>query len=163
MFRQIILAYGGIDSVIVTAGVFISPDTNGYIPDEKWRTTFDVNVIGSYLIADEAYQIWQAQGLKGSLVLTSSANAAVVKKGSFAYDTSKAALNHLIRELAVDMAPLVRVNGLAPATVVEGSSMFPTGSGDCVARQNTTLTFDRSPSQQRNCVTNWRTSTHCAR
>lgn len=43
-----------------------------------------------------------------------------------AYDTSKAAVNHLIRELAIGLSPLVRVNGLAPtATVVEGSSMFP--------------------------------------
>ena len=42
-----------------------------------------------------------------------------------AYDTSKAAANHLVRELAVELAPLVRVNGVAPATVVQGSSMFP--------------------------------------
>ena len=41
------------------------------------------------------------------------------------YDTSKAAVDHLVRELAVELAPLVRVNGVAPATVVEGSSMFP--------------------------------------
>jgi hypothetical protein len=47
------------------------------------------------------------------------------KKGSVGYDTSKAAANHLVRELAVELSPLVRVNGLAPATVVEGSSMFP--------------------------------------
>ncbi len=58
-------------------------------------------------------------------MLTTSVNAAVAKKGSFAYDTSKAAANHLVRELAVELAPLVRVNGVAPATVVEGSSMFP--------------------------------------
>ena len=49
----------------------------------------------------------------------------VPKKGSLAYDASKAALNHLLRELAIEMAPLVRVNGVAPATVVQGSSMFP--------------------------------------
>ena len=47
------------------------------------------------------------------------------KKGSIAYDTSKAAANHLVRELAVDLAPLIRVNGVAPATVIQGSAMFP--------------------------------------
>jgi NAD(P)-dependent dehydrogenase (short-subunit alcohol dehydrogenase family) len=58
-------------------------------------------------------------------VLTTSVNGVVSKKGSLAYDTSKAAANHLVRELAIELSPLVRVNGLAPATVVEGSSMFP--------------------------------------
>ena len=38
---------------------------------------------------------------------------------------SKAAANHLVRELAVELSPLVRVNGVAPATVVKGSAMFP--------------------------------------
>jgi NAD(P)-dependent dehydrogenase (short-subunit alcohol dehydrogenase family) len=58
-------------------------------------------------------------------VLTSSANALVPKKGTEAYDTSKTALNQLVRELAVGLGPNVRVNGIAPATVVAGSTMFP--------------------------------------
>ena len=86
---------------------------------------FEVNVTGGYIVADEARRIWEAQGLSGTLVLTTSVNATVAKKGSLAYDASKAAANHLVRELAIELAPLVRVNGLAPATVVEGSSMFP--------------------------------------
>jgi rhamnulose-1-phosphate aldolase/alcohol dehydrogenase len=125
MLNQVILAYGGIDNIIVTAGVFVPPTKDGRITDPQWNLTFAVNVKGGYLIADEARQIWEAQGLSGTLVLTTSVNAAVAKKGSVAYDTSKAAANHLVRELAIELAPLVRVNGLAPATVVEGSSMFP--------------------------------------
>ncbi|MBI5929838.1 MAG: bifunctional rhamnulose-1-phosphate aldolase/short-chain dehydrogenase [Chloroflexi bacterium] len=124
-YQTILQAYGGLDDVIVTAGVFVAPDKEGHIPDEKWRFTFDVNVMGGYIAADEAWLLWKAQGLRGSLVLTTSVNAAVSKKGSLAYDTSKAAANHLVRELAIELAPLIRVNGLAPATVVEGSTMFP--------------------------------------
>jgi NAD(P)-dependent dehydrogenase (short-subunit alcohol dehydrogenase family) len=122
--EQVVLAYGGVDDVIVTAGIYVPPDRAGQIPDAMWGRTFDINVTGGYLVADEANRIWQAQGLKGGLVLTTSVNAAVPKRGSLAYDTSKAAANHLVRELAIELAPLVRVNGLAPATVVEGSSMF---------------------------------------
>ena len=80
---------------------------------------------GAYIVADEAHKIFKQQGLPGNIVLTTSANAVVAKKGSLAYDTSKAAANHLVRELAVEMAPLVRVNAVAPATVVKGSTMFP--------------------------------------
>jgi len=125
MFEDVILAYGGVDGIVVTAGVFIPPDISGHIPDEKWAQTFAVNVTGAYLVADEAGRIWKEQGLRGSFVLTTSVNAIVPKKGSLAYDTSKAAANHLVRELAMELSPLVRVNGVAPATVVEGSAMFP--------------------------------------
>jgi rhamnulose-1-phosphate aldolase/alcohol dehydrogenase len=123
--KQAVLAYGGIDSIAVTAGIFVAPDTSGNIPDDKWALTYAINVTGLYLVADEARPLWKEQGLRGSLVLTTSANAVVAKKGSVAYDTSKAAANHLVRELAVELAPLVRVNGVAPATVIQGSAMFP--------------------------------------
>jgi rhamnulose-1-phosphate aldolase/alcohol dehydrogenase len=125
MLDQVALAYGGFDSICVTAGIFVPSDTTGHIPDDKWTLTFNINVTGSYLVADEAFKTWKEQGLRGNLVLTTSANAAVAKKGSLAYDTSKAAANHLVRELAIELAPLVRVNGVAPATVVQGSAMFP--------------------------------------
>ena len=125
MLDQVILAYGGFDSIIVTAGIFVPSDTTGHIPDDKWALTFALNVTGSYLVADEAFKTWTEQGLRGNLVLTTSANAAVAKKGSVAYDTSKAAANHLVREMAMELSPLIRVNGVAPATVVQGSAMFP--------------------------------------
>jgi NAD(P)-dependent dehydrogenase (short-subunit alcohol dehydrogenase family) len=125
MLDKVIYAYGGLDHVAVTAGVFVPPDRTGHIPDEKWGLTFGINVSGPYLVADEASEIWKQQGLKGSMVITTSANAVVSKKGSLAYDASKAAANHLIRELAIELAPLIRVNGVAPATVVAGSGMFP--------------------------------------
>lgn len=125
MLDQVVLAFGGFDSIVVTAGIFVPSDTSGHIPDDKWALTFAINVTGSYLVADEAAKTFREQGLRGSMVLTTSANAAVAKKGSVAYDTSKAAANHLVRELAMELSPLVRVNGVAPATVVQGSAMFP--------------------------------------
>ena len=125
MLDQVALAYGGFDSICVTAGVFWPSDTTGHIPDDKWAFTFGVNVTGGYIVGDEAARTWKEQGLRGSLVLTTSANAVVAKKGSVAYDCSKAAANHLVREMAIELSPLVRVNGVAPATVVQGSAMFP--------------------------------------
>ena len=120
-----ILAYGGCDSVVVTVGFIASPDRDGRIKDEGWGFTYDVNVIGSCWCVEEAATVFKAQGLPATACITTSANAVVSKRGSLAYDTSKAAANHLVRELAIDLAPLVRVNGVAPATVVKGSGLFP--------------------------------------
>ena len=125
MLTDALIAYGGLDAVVVTAGIFVPPDKLGYIEDRLWEKTFAINVTGAYLVSDEAQKIFRRQGLPANIVLTTSANAVVAKKGSLAYDTSKAAANHLVRELAVDLSPLVRVNAVAPATVVKGSTMFP--------------------------------------
>jgi rhamnulose-1-phosphate aldolase/alcohol dehydrogenase len=125
MLEDVVLAYGGIDQLVVTAGIFVAPDTQGRIPDDKWGLTFAINVIGQAFVAEEANALMQAQGLPASITITTSVNAVVSKKGSVAYDTSKAAADHLVREMAVEFAPLVRVNAVAPATVVQGSAMFP--------------------------------------
>jgi rhamnulose-1-phosphate aldolase/alcohol dehydrogenase len=126
LYKQAILAYGGIDHLVVTAGVFIAPGKTGRVTDEQWAVTFAVNVQGSYNAVDESKALFEAQALPAcSVVLTTSVNAVVSKKGSLAYDTSKAAANHLVRELAIECSPTVRVNAIAPATVVEGSTMFP--------------------------------------
>lgn len=125
MLADVLYTYGGVDHVIVTAGYYPTPDQDGNTDDSEWAKSFAVNVTGPFIVIDEASGVWDAQGLKGSAVITTSVNAVVPKAGSYAYDTAKAAANHLVRELAVALAPGVRVNGVAPATVVEGSSMFP--------------------------------------
>jgi rhamnose utilization protein RhaD (predicted bifunctional aldolase and dehydrogenase)/NAD(P)-dependent dehydrogenase (short-subunit alcohol dehydrogenase family) len=116
--------FGGIDILINTAALFPS-SSDGAISDAQWALTLEVNVTANYLLVDEAAGIFREQGIDASVVLTSSANAVVAKRGSEAYDVSKAALSHLVRELAVSLAPKVRVNGISPATVVKGSTMFP--------------------------------------
>ena len=124
--RHTILQFGGIDAIVNTAAIFpVGTGPNGQLTEAQWATTFSVNVTGNYLLANEAKWVFNDQKLSATLVLTSSANAVVSKFGSEAYDVSKTALNHLIRELAVGLSPLVRVNGIAPATVVAGSTMFP--------------------------------------
>jgi len=119
-----VAAFGGIDILVNTAALFpSSPD--GTISDAMWAATLDINITSNYLLADEVAHIFDEQDLDASIVFTSSANAVVPKRGSEAYDVSKAALSHLIREFAVGLAPKVRVNGISPATVVKGSTMFP--------------------------------------
>jgi rhamnose utilization protein RhaD (predicted bifunctional aldolase and dehydrogenase)/NAD(P)-dependent dehydrogenase (short-subunit alcohol dehydrogenase family) len=122
--RATIAQFGGLDILINTAAIFPS-SPSGTIGDSMWGTTLDLNVTANYLLADEAARLFEAQNIDGNIVLTSSANAVVPKRGSEAYDVSKAALSHLVRELAVGLSPRARVNGISPATVVKGSTMFP--------------------------------------
>ena len=122
--RHIVLRFGGLDSVINTAAIYPTPDRS--TPAETvWSQTMAINVASNHVLAQEAATIFNRQNLSATVVLTSSANAVVPKQGSEPYDVSKAAINHLIRELAIGLGPNVRVNGIAPATVVAGSAMFP--------------------------------------
>jgi len=123
--RRTILAFGGVDIVINTAAIYPTPDPSRTDVEATWASTLHVNVTGNYVLAEEAARVLREQNLTATMVFTSSANAIVPKSGSEAYDVSKAAVNHLIRELAIGLGPLVRVNGIAPATVIAGSSMFP--------------------------------------
>jgi rhamnose utilization protein RhaD (predicted bifunctional aldolase and dehydrogenase)/NAD(P)-dependent dehydrogenase (short-subunit alcohol dehydrogenase family) len=123
--RFTVLQFGGLDVVVNTAAIYPVLGSDERLTDEQWSLAFKVNVTGNYLLAEQAGIVFAEQKLPAVIVLTSSANAIVPKKGTEAYDATKSALNHLIRELAVNLGPAVRVNGIAPATVVAGSTMFP--------------------------------------
>ncbi|MEO6923774.1 MAG: bifunctional rhamnulose-1-phosphate aldolase/short-chain dehydrogenase, partial [Bryocella sp.] len=122
--RTAVEQFGGFDILVNTAAMFPS-SASGVISDAQWAVTLEVNVTANYKLVEEVGALLKDQGLTASVLLTSSANAVVAKRGSEAYDVSKAALSHLVRELAVSQSPLVRVNGISPATVVKGSTMFP--------------------------------------
>ena len=62
MFADVMLAYGGLDAVVVTAGIFVPPDRDGRIEDQQWALTFAINVTGAYIVADEAHQDLPAAG-----------------------------------------------------------------------------------------------------
>jgi rhamnose utilization protein RhaD (predicted bifunctional aldolase and dehydrogenase)/NAD(P)-dependent dehydrogenase (short-subunit alcohol dehydrogenase family) len=117
--------FGGLDIIVNTAAIYPMPGADGELSDSQWIQTFLVNVTGNYHLARQTEWVFKDQGLPAAMVLTSSANAVVPKEGSEAYDASKTALNHLIREVSIKLGPQVRVNGIAPATVVAGSTMFP--------------------------------------
>ena len=124
MVREVVLRFGGIDAIVNTAAIYPVP-VEGDELEKQWDRAFRLNVTANYLLCRAAEWVFHEQGLSGAIVLTGSANAVVPKIGSEAYDASKAALTHLVRELAVRFAPKLRVNAVAPAAVVAGSAMFP--------------------------------------
>lgn len=124
-FEKVSITYGGLDILVNTAAMIIPPNKGNSYLDESWDKILKVNVTSNYILTEEFAEIINNQNSEGVVVLTSSANAVVPKSGSEPYDVSKAAVSHLIRELAIRFAPNIRVNGVSPASVIEGSTMFP--------------------------------------
>lgn len=124
--REAVLEFGGLDLLVNTAAFYpFDEEGNESYSEETWDRSMDVNVHGNVLLMDAFADVIEKQESEGAAVLTSSANAVVPKSGSEPYDVSKAATNHLIRELAIRYAPDIRVNGISPATVMDNSNMFP--------------------------------------
>ena len=111
-------AHGRLDILINNAAWNIGipfPDLDALTPD-IWDRVLETNVRGPFLLARAAAALLKADG-GGHVVNISSAGGISPGSSSIAYSSSKAALNHLTRCLAVAMAPLVAVNCIAPGLV----------------------------------------------
>lgn len=107
--------FGRLDVVIANAGVNPVFDPLIKVSDEAWSKVFDTNIRGPVHLAREAFE-HLAQN-QGSMVLVSSINARVGIAGAGCYGVSKAALEQLTRQLAVEWGPKgIRVNAVAPST-----------------------------------------------
>jgi rhamnulose-1-phosphate aldolase/alcohol dehydrogenase len=123
-FRQTVLAYGGVDIVVSNAGLASSsPITETSV--SEWNKLFDVLARGYFLVAREAFRVWQAQGLGGSLIFVASKNGLIGSKNAAAYGAAKAAEINLARCLAEEGgAHGIRVNVVNPDAVLQGSSIW---------------------------------------
>ncbi len=105
---------GAVDIVVNNAGV--SGATRALdTPAEEWRWTYDVNVHGVFFVAQAAAQRMVAAGRGGSIINIASITADRPPASNVAYASSKAAVAHMTRCLALDWARHdIRVNALAP-------------------------------------------------
>ncbi len=125
-FASTILAYGGVDIVVNNAGLAASaPIVETDL--RTWQKIFAVLAQGYFLVAREAFKVWQAQKRGGSLIFVTSKNAVVAGKDNSAYSAAKAAELHLARCLAEEGGPIgVRVNSVLPDAVLRGSGIWGT-------------------------------------
>jgi NAD(P)-dependent dehydrogenase (short-subunit alcohol dehydrogenase family) len=108
--------YGSLDILVNNAGT--NPAYGPLIDQDHGRfaKTFEVNLWAPILWTSLAVKAWMGEH-SGSVVNTSSAGGVTVAAGMGVYNASKAALIHLTRHLALELAPAVRVNAVAPAVV----------------------------------------------
>jgi NAD(P)-dependent dehydrogenase (short-subunit alcohol dehydrogenase family) len=108
-------AHGRLDLLVNTAGVMVRRDARTTDLD-TWNAVLDVNLTGAFRMARAAREALVASG-RGAIVSISSTHAFLAARNSIAYSTSKAGLSHLTRLLALEWAPDVRVNAVAPTVV----------------------------------------------
>ena len=116
MIDMIINKFGRIDILVNNAGIAIDSDF-----DDKtisnWKKTLNTNVLGPFLTSKYAGKIMMDQKY-GKIINISSTNGInTIYPYSADYDASKAALINLTKNLAVQFAPYVNVNSVAPGWV----------------------------------------------
>jgi NAD(P)-dependent dehydrogenase (short-subunit alcohol dehydrogenase family) len=108
--------FGSLDILVNNAGT--NPAYGPLIDIEKSRfaKTLDTNLWGPILWTSLAVKAWMGEH-GGSVVNTASIGGIHVAENLGVYNASKAALIHVTKQLALELAPKVRVNGVAPAVV----------------------------------------------
>lgn len=124
-----LLAFGGLDLVVNNAGLSLSKsllDTT--VAD--WDLQHNVMAKGSFLVSRTAAKALIEQGLGGDIVYISSKNSVFAGPNNIAYSATKADQAHQVRLLAAELGEYgVRVNGINPDGVVQGSGIFSSGWG----------------------------------
>jgi len=126
---QMVTRFGGVDIVVNSAGLSISRALLETTV-EDWDRQHDVMARGSFLVSKHAARVMIAQRRGGDIVYIVSKNAVVAGPNNLAYGSAKASQAHQVRLLAAELGEHgIRVNGINPDAVVQGSGIFAGGWG----------------------------------
>jgi NAD(P)-dependent dehydrogenase (short-subunit alcohol dehydrogenase family) len=122
-------ALGGIDVLVNNAGLSTAGPALELTADD-FDTTFHVDVRAAFLLSQAAARRMREGGGGGSIVNITSVHETVPRDGFSLYAAAKAALGMLTRGLALELAPDIRVNAVAPGAIaternVEADSLDP--------------------------------------
>ena len=116
MVSEIENRMGNVDVLVNNAAVDF-PNLFHMKTAEEFRRTLDVNVVGAYLISRRVYPHMKENGWGRIINISSTNGMNTYYPMCFDYDVSKAALNQLTHDLAVQFAPDVHVNAIAPGFI----------------------------------------------
>ena len=119
-------AFGGLDILVVAAGIFPSAAPLGVMTQETWRKVMSVNVDAVALLYGIAHPLLALAPGGGSVVLIASKNVPAPGPGAAAYSSSKAAVTQLSRVAALEWAGEgIRVNMVHPDAVFDTGLWTP--------------------------------------
>ena len=139
-FAHTAVEFGGVDILVSNAGIASSA------PIEEttlalWNKNMDILSTGYFLVSREAFKLFRAQGIGGSVVFVASKNGLAASPNASAYCTAKAAEIHLARCLALEGAEAgIRVNVVNPDAVLKGSKIW---SGEWLDQRASTYKTDK--------------------
>ena len=117
LYESVFAACGDIDILVSNAGTYREPDFLE-IDFETFERTMRLNVFSHFFLIQKFARRWVEQGIDGRVLLTGSINGRLAEQTHAAYDTSKGAVESMVRTLCVSLAPRgIRVNGMAPGLV----------------------------------------------
>ncbi len=123
-FNETILAFGGVDIIVHSAGLAISKSLEETTLQD-WDLLENVLVKGQFLMSKFGVEVIRKQGLGGDIVNIASKNGLVAGPNNVAYGTAKAAQQHMTRLLAAELAAdKIRVNVVNPDGVIVGSKIW---------------------------------------
>jgi rhamnulose-1-phosphate aldolase/alcohol dehydrogenase len=139
-FANACVEFGGIDILVSNAGIASSA------PVEEttlalWNKNMDILSTGYFLVSREAFKLFRAQNVGGSIIFIASKNGLAASPNAAAYCTAKAAEIHLARCLALEGAEAqIRVNVVNPDAVLRGSKIW---SGEWLTQRASTYKTDK--------------------
>jgi NAD(P)-dependent dehydrogenase (short-subunit alcohol dehydrogenase family) len=124
--EQAVRAFGGLDIVILNAGIFPPSAPVSALSSDTWRQTMSVNLDANLVLLRETHPLLKLSPRGGRVVIVGSKNVPAPGPGAAAYSASKAALQQLARVAALEWgADRIRVNTLHPNAVFDTGIWTP--------------------------------------
>jgi rhamnose utilization protein RhaD (predicted bifunctional aldolase and dehydrogenase)/NAD(P)-dependent dehydrogenase (short-subunit alcohol dehydrogenase family) len=115
-------AFGGLDMLVLNAGIFPASRRIEALPLGEWRRVMEVNLDANLALLSAAHSLLKCAPRGGRVLVIGSKNVAAPGPGAAAYSASKAALNQLARVAALEWGnDRIRVN------IVHPNAVFDTG------------------------------------
>jgi glucose 1-dehydrogenase len=118
LFRDATRASAGIDLLVNNAGTCLDAMHFLDVSADLFERTMRLNVHAPFFLTQQFARRWVEQGTQGRVLFTGSINGRLAESNHAAYDTSKGAVEMMVKTLCVALAPRgIRVNGMAPGLV----------------------------------------------
>ena len=126
VIEQTLRRYGGLDMLVLNAGIFPGGKKISALSDDEWRKVMAVNLDSNLAIMREAHPLLNAAPRYGRVVVNGSKNVPAPGPGAVAYSASKAALTQVARIAALEWgADKIRINLVHPNAVFDTGIWTP--------------------------------------